>query len=275
MHCRLIACDIDGTLLRPDRSLGDLTRKVLIKCLNRGIVVVLVTGRRPRSALRVAQDIDPRVRVIANDGAICLRQDPISIIHQLQIPRKQALPLIRSGLARKLPTYVYHATLNGPDIYHCGDFGLPQARHYAALTRAGEIRRVDDLCLLQREPSKIAMMGAETLLSEVHRQHELGSSATIMWDSYLRIHWLTVIRDGVDKSTGLARLAASLHVRPEQLVAFGDNYNDITMFRWAHTSVAVQNAVDDLKETASTVTNTNSNEGVARYIQKHVLAADD
>ncbi len=274
MQYRLVACDIDGTLLRPDYSLGAPTKEALIDCLNRGLTVSLVTGRRPRSALRVAREIDPRVRVIANDGAVCLRQNPVEVTHQVTIPKNRALSLIRSGLDRELATFAYRSTFDGPDVHCVDDFDLPQARRYMNLTPRREISCIDDLTQLQWEPSKIAFMGTQTMLSEVHQQHQLGDSAMITWDGYLDTHWLTVISEGVDKSHGLARLAAELSIGLGQVIAFGDNHNDIPMFRWAHTAVAMENAVAALKQVATAVAPGNSEDGVARYLRENVLAAD-
>jgi len=84
-------------------------------------------------------------------------------------------------------------------------------------------------------------------------------------------HFLEITRAGISKGSGLARLASTLGIRPEQVMAIGDQGNDLPMLRWAGLGVAMGHAPDYVREVADAVTLSNDRDGVAAAIQRFIL----
>ena len=84
------------------------------------------------------------------------------------------------------------------------------------------------------------------------------------------INFAEVTPEGADKGAALSRLCAQLEIVPEEVIAFGDNLNDLTMLEWAGRGIAMGNALDEVKEIADEVTSTNVEFGVARILEELV-----
>ncbi len=272
MEHRMVACDIDGTLLNDDAQITDLTLAALRQCIDRGISVALVTGRRLRSSIEVARMIDQDIPVVANDGAVVLSAPSGDLLHSETIPADRAITIADGFFSAGHPVFLHRLTLDGPDVHYRLHPGFAPAEMYIQAV-GSEARALDPMPRpLRWSPVKISTMGARDSLEELSRRLGLQSSSTITWDSYAEINWLQAVAPGCNKGSGLKVLARHLKVAAGDIIAFGDNYNDLPMFEVAGTAVAMDNAAADIKAAADRVAASNNRDGVARFLHEAVLS---
>ncbi len=252
---KLIATDLDGTLLGSRGELSVRNAAALQAAQAAGLVVVLVTGRPVRMVLPLAQQLGLHGHVICTNGAATHRlpggqsEDRVGIatpVLQVAIPRlRRAIPgaafaleygdrVIRERALRDDPDSV-------PDILSVLDehpSPLKLIVRGAGLDTHALNARINALCAGQLEASSSGASFSE------------------------------VAAHGVNKGYALARLCGLLGLEGGQCLVFGDAHNDLPMFAWASLSVAMGNAAPEVKLVATEVTLSNDEDGVAVVVER-------
>lgn len=269
---RLVATDLDGTLLRPDGTVSDRTRAALRRVQARGVPVVLVTARPPRVARRVAEMLDVRGPLICCNGALVVDGSHGEIVRHTPIDAAAAHAFVTAIRATH------------PEACFAAEIGLRFGRDpgWVALSRQGvqdtqpdesEDHLLDDvvvLCqrgvtkLLIRHPSHAVDALAASLRGLV------GETAVI---TYSGGPFVEISAVGVHKAAALEALASDLGIEREQVLAFGDMPNDLPMLRWAGRGIAVANAHPDVLTTVAETTGANVDDGVAAALERLILTA--
>lgn len=253
---RLVATDLDGTLLRSDGSVSDRTRVLLASLPERGLTFVMVTARPPRDLRRIAAAIGVAAGVaICCNGAVMYDIAANTILDHYPLSAEVATRLV-IALRETLPDVCF-AIENGLRAgYERGYLRIrgrePQPEDYIA----------DALALCGTPVSKLLAhhptLSADELLA-IGR--EVAGEDAVATHSGARL--LEISAPGVDKSSALAALCSRLGIAPAGVVAFGDMPNDVPMLRWAGTGIAVANAHCDTLATADAVTASNDDDGLA------------
>lgn len=256
---RLIASDLDGTLVHSDRSVTERTRKALLAAEEAGIAVVFVTGRPLRWAEEVFDHVDGHglaivsngalVWDVANDEAQTLR--PIEPDVGLEVCRliREAVPGSSFAVEKLSGLFLE------PDFHD--RFEVPDGA-----TR-GTIEEIFD------EPALKLLARHEDLDAQEfwdRAEAAVGDRVVITWSSESAL--LEISAAGVTKASTLELLCAQLGITPEQVLAIGDMPNDIPMLLWAGTSYAMGNAHPSVREVADHVAATNDDDGVAQVIEE-------
>jgi Cof subfamily protein (haloacid dehalogenase superfamily) len=258
---RLIATDLDGTLLNSQGEVSVRTIDALRAANEAGVIVVFATGRPPTVAVREVMAVGPAVGygVMANGSMICSLPDaePLFTIGFPSALAFDAIALLRAhdplfgfalatdrgfteelGFAERMP--VHHLNPTVEDVLH-GHEGATEAikllafhHHHSALELLDIIPPIVGVDLV------VSHMGTEAV--------ELGPA-------------------GADKGAGLRWLCAHLAIEPADVVVFGDEINDLAMFKFAGHSVAVANASASVRAAADEVTESNDDDGVAIVIE--------
>ncbi len=261
---RLIASDLDGTLLRRDRTISDRTRTALRRAQERGVVVVLATARPPLTTRLFAEHAGVSGHAICSNGAI------LYDITRDELLGHQTLDV---GVAQRLIVALRDAA---PGV--C--FGLVQGRDFACEPDYAAIARVEDhgrlledlslgdaLDLLVSPTTKLVIRHPERMPPDL-----LTTLQGLGLDGFEATHsgapFLEVVAANVTKGWALAALCAQLEIDATQVVAFGDAPNDAAMLRWAGHGVAVANAYPAAIEAADEVTLSNEDDGVAVVIER-------
>ena len=265
---RLIASDIDGTLLRDDRTLSAHTAAVLARISARGTPVVLVTGRPIRWLQLVYDQLDEPIPAICANGAVVydpvddevLRADPLA-------------PELLAEVARRLRAEVPGVSLA---VEIADSRQMRHETHYPLRWDADEtaIRMVET-------PEELLSVPAVKLLARAGEQDPdrftqlvagaLAGLAEATHSSYSGL--VEISAAGVTKAAGLAWYCHRIGVDATDVLAFGDMPNDVPMLAWAGRAVAVANAHPSVLAIADEVTSANSTDGVATYLEK-VFGAD-
>jgi len=256
---RLVATDLDGTLVRDDGSVSRTTRDVLAALDQRGVPVVIVTAR----PIRWMADLWPMVGrhglVIVSNGAAVVEVRG-ELAHTVRDVRGIE---VEPGLA--LVDAIRAAAPEASFAVECVS-GLVRDPTYVETDRFPAGSPVGDLAELWAEPAlKLLVKHDAPDPADFRRRvtEAVGEGAIATWtvDGLVEIS-----ATGVTKATALARVAEELGVPPAAVVAFGDMPNDLPMLTWAGTSYAMANGHPDVRATADHVAPANDDDGVARVL---------
>lgn len=271
---KLIAIDIDGTLLDASGRVTQAVRAAVANAAAAGVTVVLASGRRYRSTAPIAVDIEAAPLVIVQHGALIKRTHDASTVHSALINMPLALEAAEFMLAEKLePMIGVDGFSEGLDFYVHG--GKP--RHSSTL---GFTDRSKGLWKTVRNPAQIPYRGATAVFAtgekdalvkshkrlaehfaDVLSYHLLKSPQYDFW-------FLEAISPNGGKGRALLALARRLDIQPENTAAIGDDVNDLDMFAAAGTAVAMGNAVEEVKKAADFTVAPNTENGAAQAIEK-------
>lgn len=276
MPYRLLALDVDGTLLDPDGELRDTVRQAVMAAQQTGLRVTLCTGRRFRSTRPLAQELQLDGPVVVHNGALVKDVTSAETLHCH--PLRETL--CRRGLAvlRQLaPPLIYI------DAFHEQvDILTEPMEHLHPFQREylqdnlPYCRFVDDLgtaCL--RGVVMLSIMAEADRLQALRPAVEdalagQGHTKMILNKNY-QGHILEVLPATVSKWQSLERLMAAEGLTADEVMAIGDDYNDLEMIRGAGLGIAMGNAVDAVRDAAGYVTGSNDDDGVMQALERFVL----
>jgi Cof subfamily protein (haloacid dehalogenase superfamily) len=272
---RLLALDIDGTLLTSERAVAPRTRAALDRAREAGVRLVLVTGRRLPSARRIARDLGGDVPLVLHNGALVIDGD--ELLRSLGLSRDVAREATERGLATGAePVLHCGARGEGRLLVRTGAEPSPLMRYY--LERAGEdVRIVPDLlaALGDEEPMQVMFGGGpeEMGVTRTALEGALRGRARIERSVYPAkdLVILEVLERSVSKAAAVAFLQARWGITAEETLAIGDNWNDREMIERAGFGFVMGNADPELRRLGLPVLPTNDEDGVAEAIERHVL----
>jgi len=263
-NIRLVALDLDGTLLDSSSVLVPGAKEAVRRVLEKGVGVTLATGRMFRSALPFARELGIDLPLIVYNGALIKDPESGEILWQKLLPLEVATSLVLKARAYNLAFNVYiNDELLVEDVRSENITYSQQARV--------PLNRVDDMLrVLNTEPLKFVAVhqGPELDLLEEEVRRDLGDRVYITRSFP---HYLEIINPEASKAKGLALLAASRGISPAEVMVIGDSFNDVDMFRYAGLAVAMGNAPPDVRAHADYVTGTNDEGGVAEALTRFIL----
>ncbi|MDQ1484372.1 MAG: hypothetical protein QOJ62_65 [Actinomycetota bacterium] len=258
---RVIATDLDGTLIRSDGSISARTVDALARAEAAGATVVLVTGRPPRWIAGVAEQTGHHGIVICSNGAIVYDLHDERIIESQLIPTDVVMKVVDT-LTSAMPELSF-AVETGDDVYRAHGYRSGwsvdpdpgMSYHPLDVVTSHEAAK-----LLASHPD----MDVDELLSQaraligdlVETTHSNGRGLVEMGPL------------GVSKATTLAKFSAELGVDAADVVAFGDMPNDLPMLAWAGTAYAVANAHPQVLAATERTTASNDDDGVALVLEE-------
>ncbi len=274
---RLVALDIDGTLLRSDKTISERTRRAIDRARGSGVRLVLVTGRRQPSARRVAEDLGGEIPLVLHNGALVVEEG--RILRCRPLSRAAARRAISKGRAA-----------GSEPVLHCGTLGegwlfVDRAAppdglvgYYLDRSRS-EVRLVPDLlaALDEQEPIQVMFGGTRVEMEALFPLllAELGGDARVERTVYpsTGVSLLDVLHPSVGKAEALSFLQERWGIASSETLAIGDNWNDREMVERAGRGFVMGNADPALLALGLCALPTNDDDGVARAIEEHVLRA--
>ncbi|MBU2695333.1 MULTISPECIES: HAD family hydrolase [Pimelobacter] len=262
---RLVALDIDGTLLRWVAGLGmsheEVTPAVhdaVQRVLDAGAHVVLSSGRAPHNMTVVADKLDlhghgEKIWIVAANGAVVLRYPPAEVVHEVTFDARAAVAAVLEQHPDALVAVEergvgYRVSAPFPD----GELGGTTSVAAVADMVAEPVSRV-----IIRDPKATA----EDFVALAANLGLHGTDYVVGWTA-----WLDLAPVGVSKASGLEYVAQQLGIDRADVLAIGDGRNDIEMLQWAGRGVAMGQAIDEVKEIADAVTASVDDDGAALEI---------
>ena len=275
MRYQLLALDVDGTILDPEGQIRPAIKQAVADAQARGMQVVLCTGRRFRSALPVAQALGLTHPLIVHNGALVKALDSgRTLYHNYLSPDvySQSLAVLSQVSSPMLYIDAFH---DGVDIITASsDRTHPFQRAY--------LRDTQPHCQIVADISAPPLHGIVmmSIMAEENRLHAfrhdvqaaLGAQAhvNVLANKNYQGSILEVLPPSVSKWQALHRFAEGQGIAAAQIVAVGDDANDLEMIRHAGLGIAMGNAVDAVKAVADHVTLSNADEGLAHALN-HVV----
>ena len=276
MPIRFIALDIDGTLLNSRFEVSPANRQAIADATHRGVEVALVTGRRYDFAMPVARQIDAPLTMIVNNGALVRTKDGQTLLRHL-LPREVARNVIRATEPwRPATVVVFDRPQANQMILESIDWDDPKRGGYYSRNREFLATALPLESCLDEDPIQVMYTGgvvsmreAETTLRHVQFAEDFTLAVTVYEDRDFAM--LDVLRAATTKGTTLAQWTALRGIAPQEILAIGDNHNDLEMLSFAGTAVVMDNCVPELKQRGWHVTRSNDEDGVAAAIERFAL----
>lgn len=262
---RLVALDVDDTLLTDDLTISPRVRQAIHEAMARGVTVILATGRMFPAARPYAKELGLTGPLITYNGALIRTEDGDTWWHR-PVPRPLALEVLDRAEAEGWDVQCYcDDRLFVPRI----DEGV---RYYLDIANVPAQTCSDMRALLQeRETTKLLAIGEP---EETARRAEALTEAFAgrLTITISKPRFVEMLDASVSKAAALAEVARRLSVPRDQVLAIGDSFNDLEMIRWAGVGVAMGNAHPEVRARADFVVATNMEEGVAEALERFVLS---
>jgi Cof subfamily protein (haloacid dehalogenase superfamily) len=256
---RLVASDLDGTLVRNDLSISDRTRAVLARVEEAGSLFVMVTGRPPRWMAPVADATGHRGLAVCANGALVYDLHTEQVVRSSLIDASAAAEVVEA-LRRAVPGIAF-AVEKGVE-------GFGREAAYVPRWDNGEVRvaPVEELIAsgVVKLLARHEQMGSDELLAIARTT--VGALAECTHSSADGL--LEISATGISKASGLASLAEEWGVDASDVVAFGDMPNDLPMLAWAGHSVGMANAHPEVLAAVDEVAPSNDDDGVAQVLER-------
>lgn len=307
---RLLALDIDGTLLDSAGRLPGANRDAIARAIDRGVEVALATGRRYDYARPIFEQLPSPLTLILSNGAVVKQRDGRTVMKRL-LPREVAREVIVS-----VPQFRHGAavTFDRPRaaqiVYQSIDWNHPRHGRFFAANRPflAEVDPLED-CLTE-DPVQVMFTGACAEMRELFNQLRTGAgqgtgsplpstdgpgpcpsdgaakraalveaapdhrySVALTEYEFRDFSLVDVLQAGCSKGTALEEWARQQGYTRDEVMAVGDNLNDLEMLEFAGRPVVMGNGIVDLKGRGWTVTGTNDEAGVARAVETFILRA--
>lgn len=254
---RLVATDLDGTLVRQDGTVSDFTRDVIATLDDRGVPVVFVTGRPLRWAAEVFEYVGAHGLAVISNGAL------VWDVARDRVDLTRAIP-VDEGLAachrirEAVPGSCFAVeSLDGIAL----EEGFLERYPLPDDARRGPLETVFDAPVL-KILARHEELGAQEFWDKAAAA--VGDDVVVTWSSATAL--LEISGRDVTKASTLALLCDRMGILREEVLAFGDMPNDLPMLRWAGTSYAMANAHPTVHEVAAHVAPANDDDGVARVL---------
>lgn len=272
---RLLALDIDGTLVDSRQVMSDATADAVRYAADRGVIVTVCTGRSLPSAAEVVGHLPLNAPYVLNNGAMIydVPSRRARYLHHLPGPLARHAVKVFRGIG-------FHPIVYGPlpevQYFYYDSFDPDnQAFIDYAAKNADRVHRVDDVCdFLQRDITciTVAERNERVKSRESYIKAQLPDAGVVFeispWDRGYSI--ITVMPSGVSKGDGLRRLAQLLGIDLAEVMAVGDNLNDLEMLDVAGLGVAMGNSTAEIRVRADHVTASVDDDGVARAIERFI-----
>ena len=267
MSIRLIVTDMDGTLLDAHRQVTEHTRQVIRKCLDRGILFALASGRSSDAIGRFIRESDIKGCIIMSCNGAHIEDSEGNVLfeHKVDpdIAKEAAKRLVSAGLY--LECYATHKN------YMANLRPMKERDHKPGINKDGT--------LFMEDPEKLIEVGTKDARKLIMFSDDIGDqdlTEKLLADLPLDLSKsstdnVEIMDKGAGKGEAVRKFAELTGIKKDEIMAFGDQTNDISMLLEAGTAVAMENAVDEVKRIADVIAPPNYEDGEAQIIEKLVL----
>lgn len=272
MGIKLIAIDMDGTLLNSKNTISLRTREVIEKASNAGVKIILATGRILKSAINYSNILGLRKPIIASNGAVVVDENRRKI-YERSLDLDLVDKVIDIGDREKVYYHFYDE-----DTFYANIYIEEVVKFYNSEEGIDEVDRISFNIFKDRQEiikkKDLNIYKFLFLDEDRNRLKGLREKLTNIEEINVSSSWnnnIEVMGKDVSKGRSLERLCNDLNILPEEVMTIGDNENDISMLNYAGLGVAMENAKEEVKEIADIITLNNDKDGVAEVIEKYVL----
>lgn len=254
-NIKLIATDLDGTFLNSDSEISDYNKNVFQYLMKEGIEIILSTGRAFNGMQRYKEIINNDNYSIVSNGSMIADTNG-NFVYNKVIDENYSKAIIDLRKKYKVYLHVYSGDkyiVSEPDFY----YERYIEKENITDTIVG-LENIEDFNF-----SKMVFIGDNDELLKL--QNEIRSNFDLH-TSFSHPSFLEILAKGINKGSALKWLCEKKGINREEVIAFGDNYNDIEMIEYAGVGVAMGNAEEDVKKKADYVSLSNNEDGVGKFL---------
>lgn len=269
---KLVCIDLDGTLLTDKKTITKENIETIRKASSLGINICIATGRIYKFVDHIKETLGNKIKVIASNGGIILKDDESLSFKALSYEEILRLKNLTKDYnvdiylnteneiisEKSIPnTYSYKVINNGlEDKYKVN---IVENYHFENLKDDKKYKIVKAICINKED------------LNEVKKVRQLLEETNEFEISSAEHHYCEINSKGVSKGKAVEELAKNLKIDIKEVMCIGDGGNDIEMLKRAGISIAMKNGMEDVKSLVNYITEDNNNSGVAKAIEKFVL----
>jgi len=267
MKYKLIASDMDGTLVNDKSQLSERTKTAIIKAVEAGVLFVTATGRPFSNVQEVNELLDRDMPFIVFNGAAAYMGKSEKLLFERFLDFDLAIEAFETGQKKGIAQIIW----TGPRLWanrRCDETNL-----YESFSKSLKMSIVTDLTTIKDEIpgiSKVLWIDDPIYIKKLAvemREHFNGKLKCVS----SMPHFLEFVSNSAGKGTALAEICRRNGIDRSEVIAVGDGYNDVCMLEYAGFGVAVENAPDDIKAACDFVTSSNNDDGVAEVIERFIL----
>lgn len=265
MAIKLLAVDLDDTLLDKSSQVSPRCREAIKKAVEKGVTVTVATGRMYAAALPFARQLELDVPIITYNGALIKSSLSGDVLFEQTLDQAVAADVLTLFRERGWYIQVYV----GDQLYIAEP--NERARVYEELTKVKAISVGEKLYSMSEHVLKMLSLANESEIQEISRVIQDKFKGKV-FAPISRPTYLEIVHPSINKGRSLDFLASRLGITRNEVMAIGDSNNDLDMIEYAGLGVAMGNALPNVKAAANAVTLANDEDGVAEAIYKYILA---
>lgn len=259
-HISLILSDLDGTLFRNDKSVSNHTKETIIKAQEKGILFGISTSRALVNAVKFLDGINPDL-VISNGGALAFHRTKDKSqekIYDSEFTKEETETLIEKTF-QVLGKETIISIDNEHGLYsNAGedDFG---DKFWTKVNFAHFCEPAMKICIQTLDKNAVEKIASSIGIENVD------------YLPFSDIPWYKLTNKNATKEKAILAVSKALKIPTENMVAFGDDFNDIGMLKLCGKGIAMENAIQQVKDIADEICPSNENDGLAKWIETHCL----
>lgn len=257
MRCKLLLFDLDGTLLRSDKTISKVTMQELQKCRERGLMIGVSTSRSEKNCMEFIAELNPEV-VISSAGALVkCRQE---YIYKAEFTKTETMELIQK--ARQICGDDCEISIDTVDAHYWNYKIDPKQQD-----RSWGDSIFTDFQDFEQESLKMCVEIFDEKVVEKLQQNLPDCDCVRFSDGC----WYKFTKKTATKENAILHICKDCGITTDEIAAFGDDFADIGMLKLCGIGVAMGNAIDEVKAVADYVIGDNDNDGIGYYLQKELV----
>ena len=288
---KLIAVDLDGTMLNHYGEISEKTKEIVQKCIEKGVQIVLASGRPTDSIKTITEELGIKGYFIAGNGALVYDIQKNEIIYENYIKKEKVLEIIKiceeNSIAYNVYTdkmilttnlkfnvlYYYKENLKKEESKRTNISIVENMYEYVKNIEKEKILKIticdENDSIFHSIIKKVREINGIDVLDISHMSKKMIQQGTE--EVPVEYFYTEVSASDVNKWNAIKFLMEKLEIKEEEIIAIGDNINDKKMIENAGLGVAMKGSTPEIIEVAKEITDTNDNDGVAKILERYVL----
>lgn len=259
--CRLLLFDLDGTLLRNDKTISPAVLKAVRDRREKGVLIGVATSRGEQNALSFIEELEPDV-LIASGGAVVKYQD--RYVYRAEFSGEETKRMI--GLAREVCGSDCEITIDTIDSHYW---------NYKVDPKKQDHSWGDSIYTDFTDFEKPSLKMCVEIFGEVQAERLSGLLPECDCVRFSDGYWYKFTKKAATKERAILEVCSACGIRTEEITAFGDDYADMGMLALCGRGIAMGNAVEAVKEKADLVIGSNEEDGIAEYLRGNFASFPD
>lgn len=259
--CRLLLFDLDGTLLRSDKSISPRTLQALQRCRQKGTLIGISTSRGAQNAAAFTEELQPDILIVSG-GALVKYQD--NYIYKAVFSKEETKQIISA--ARRVAGAGCEITVDTMKVHYWNYKTDPKKQD-----KSWGDSVYTDFTDFEESSLKICVEIFDDNQARLLQDMLKDCDCVRFSDGY----WYKFTPEGVTKENAIREVCAALTISSKDITAFGDDYADIGMLKLCGMGIAMGNAEKEVKKAADLVIGSNDEDGIAEYLEHFFLTEED